>query len=110
MLVFRSIFMDLYEHSKDSVTGIWPVTALKVVYYGSWGSFSSDFAIFEILGGAGDIKNSMCMYNYCAEAYIYLGIYVTKLLSAWTEVWISTWPSRERFWLPGVVLVRFINF
>ena len=50
------------------------------------------------------------MDEYCDEAYIHLGIYVNKLLSAWTEVWIDTWPSRERFWLPGVVLGRFCNF
>ena len=50
------------------------------------------------------------MYNYCDDAYIHLDIYVSKLLSAWTEVWIGTWPSRERFWLPGVVLGTFVIF
>ena len=53
------------------------------------------------------MNSSIRMDEYCDEAYIHLGIYVNKLLSAWTEVWIDTWPSRERFWLPGVVLGRF---
>ena len=55
------------------------------------------------------MNSSILMDEYCDEAYIHLGIYVNKLLSAWTEVWIGTWPSRERFWLPGVGLVRFCN-
>ena len=65
MLVFRSVFMDLYELSKASVAGIWPIWALKVVYYGSRGSFWADFEIFQILGGAGDIiYNSISKPKY----------------------------------------------
>ena len=56
------------------------------------------------------IKNSISMYNYCDEPYIHLGIYGNKLLSAWTEVWIGTWPSMERVWLPGVVLGRYRDY
>ena len=50
------------------------------------------------------MNSSILMDEYCDEAYIHLGIYVNKLLSAWTEVWIGTLSSRERFWLPGVGL------
>ena len=50
------------------------------------------------------MNSSIRMDEYCDEAYIHLGIYVNKLLSALTEVWIGTWSSRERFWLPGVGL------
>ena len=56
------------------------------------------------------MNSSIRMDEYCDEAYIHLGIYVNKLLSAWTEVWIDTLSSRERFWLPGVVLGRFSRF
>ena len=50
------------------------------------------FEIFEILGGAGDIHNSTSMHYYCDGPYGDLGIYVNKVLSAWTEVWSGTWP------------------
>ena len=77
--------MNLYEHCKDSVAGIWPIWSLKVVYCGSRGSRSGQILdILVILGGAGDIYNSIGMYKYCDEAYNHLGIYVNKLLSAWT--------------------------
>ena len=46
-----------------------------------------------ILGGAGDIYNSTSMPNYCDGPYIHLGVYINKVLSAWTKVWSSTWPS-----------------
>ena len=39
------------------VAGIWPISSLKVVYYGSRGSFWGDFDNFEILGEAGDTYN-----------------------------------------------------
>ena len=50
----------------------------------------ADFEIFKILGGAGDIHNSTRTSNYCDEPYGDLGMYVKKLLSAWTEVSIAT--------------------
>ena len=72
--------------------------------FGSRGPIWADFEIFEILGGAGDIYNSISMSNYCDRPYIHLGRDVNKVLSAWTEVSIATWPSTERFWLPGVAI------
>ena len=78
--------------------------------FGSRGSFWADFEIFEILGGAGDIYNSISMPNYCDGPYIRLGVYVNKVLSAWTEVWSGSYRSRARFWLPGVDLGRFRDF
>ena len=70
----------------------------------------ADFEIFEILGEACDIYNSISMPNYCDGPYIYLGLYVNKVLSAWTEVWPGSYRSKARFWLPGVVLGRFRDF
>ena len=63
----------------------------------------------QILGGAGDINNSISMSNYCDGPYIHLLLYANKVLSAWTEVWTGTWPSSKRFWFPGVVLGRFFD-
>ena len=68
------------------------------------------FEIFEILGGAGDINDSISMTNYCDEPYIQLGLYANKVLSAWTEVWTGSYCSRARFWFPGVVVDRFRYF
>ena len=39
------------------------------------------------------IHNSISMSNYYNGPYINLGVYINKVLSAWTEVWSSTWPS-----------------
>ena len=65
------------------------------------------FEIVEILGGAGDIHNSISMPNYCDGPYIHLGLYVGKVLSAWTEDWSGSYRSRARYWLPGVDLGRY---
>ena len=58
--------------------------------FGSRGSIWADFEIFEIMGGAGDIYNSISMTNYWDEPYSDLGICVNTVLSAWTEVWTAT--------------------
>ena len=51
--------------------------------FGSRGSRSGQiFDIFEILGGAGDIDNSISTLKYCNEPYRDLVIYVNKVLSA----------------------------
>ena len=69
------------------------------------------FEIFEILGGAGDINNSTSMTNYCNGPHGDLGVYVDKVLSAWTEVWTGTWPSRASIMAPGCRdLGRFLSF
>ena len=83
------------------VAGIWPISSLKVVYYTFRGSFWADFAIFEILGGAGDINNSISMPNYCDGPFSDLGKCVNKVRSAWTEVWTGNWPSRASIISPG---------
>ena len=57
-----------------------------------------------ILNEAGDICNSTSTSKYCDERYGDLGMYVNKVLSAWTEVSIATWPSTERFCFPGVAI------
>ena len=44
------------------------------------------FEIFEILGGAGDINNSISIANYCYGPYIRLLPCANKVSSAWTEV------------------------
>ena len=63
------------------------------------------FEIFEILGGAGDINNSISMLNYCNEPLSDLGGHVNKVLSAWTEVWSGTCRSSRRFCFPEVVIL-----
>ena len=63
-----------------------------------------------ILGGAGDINNSISMANYCNGPYIRLLPYANKVFSAWTEVWSGTCRSSRRFWFPKVVLGRFCYF
>ncbi len=68
--------------------------------FGSRGSFWADFSIFEILGGAGDVNNSISMPNYCDGPYIPLPLCASKVLSAWTEVWTGTWPSRAKVLAP----------
>ena len=72
------------------------------VYYGSRGvAIWADFELFEIVGGAGDINISISMPNYCDEPYGDLVMYITKVLSAWTEVWSISWPSTTPIRLPG---------
>ena len=53
----------------------------------SGGRSGQIFEIFVILGGAGDINNSISMPNYCDGPYILLLPYVSKDLSAWAKVW-----------------------
>jgi len=48
-------------------------------------------AFFVFLGGAEDIYNSIRMPNYCDGPYIHRGLYVYKVLSAWTEVWSGSY-------------------
>ena len=69
--------------------------------FGSRESIWADFEIFEVLGGAGDIYNSITTPNYCDEPYSALVRYVNKVLSALTEVWNGSYrarayPSRSR--------------
>ena len=40
------------------------------------------------------------MSNYCNGPYIHLGVYINKVLSAWTEVWSGTWPSTASITAP----------
>ena len=63
------------------------VVIAQVKGFGSRRSFWVDFAIFEILGGAGDINNSISMANYGNEPYIRLLLCANKVFSAWTGVW-----------------------
>ena len=86
------------------------VLAAQVEGFASRRSFWADFAIFEILGGAGDIDNSISMANYGNGPYIRLLPYANKVLSAWTEVWTGRCCSSKRFWFPEVVLGRFCDF
>ena len=44
------------------------------------------FEIFEILGGAGDINNSISMTNCCDGPYIHFLPFPRKVSSAWAEV------------------------
>ena len=74
----------------------------QVEGFASRRSFWADFAIFEILGGAGDINNSTSMANYCNGPYIRLLPCANKVFSAWTEVWLGSCRSSERFWFPEV--------
>ena len=48
------------------------------------------FEIFEILGGDGDINNSISMPNYCDGPYIPLLLCANKVYSVWTEVWTAS--------------------
>ena len=103
--------MDQYRLAKALFAGICPISSLKFVSHGSWGSIWADFEIFEILGGARDIYNSISMSNYCDRVYIHLGQYVNKVLSAWTEFGTCTWPSMASIMDPGGRnLDRFLRF
>ena len=73
------------------------------------------FEIFEILGGAGDMNNSISMPNYCDGPHIRLLRYPRQISSAWTEVWTGTCRSSRRFWFPDVAIwaiffLRFLRF
>ena len=59
------------------------------------------FEIFEILGGAGDIHNTISMHNHCDGPYIALLLYASKDSSAWTEVWTGTCRSTASIGFPG---------
>ena len=69
-----------------------------------------NFRVFEVLGGAGDINNSVSMTNYCDGPCLDLGVYVNKDSSFWIEVWTGTWRSSKRLLLSGVVLGIFSSF
>ena len=69
------------------------------------------FEIFEILGGPGDINNSISMVNHRNGPYLHLLPCTNEVFSAWTEVWIGTCCSSERFCFPEVVVLdRFSSF
>ena len=77
------------------------VLAAQVEGFASRRSFWADFAIVEILGGAGDINNSISTANYKNEAYIRLLPCANKVFSAWTEVWTCTCLSVASMMAPG---------
>ena len=77
---------------------------------GPGGRSGQIFEIFEILGGAGDINNSISMLNYCNGPYIRLLPCPNKVLSAWAEVWSGSYRPSRRFCFPEVVLGRFSRF
>ena len=63
------------------------------------------FEIFVILGGAGDIKNSISTANCCDGPCIRLLPYPRKVFSAWTQVSSGTCRSSRRFYFPEVVVL-----
>ena len=67
-------------------------------------SFWTDFRYFVILGGAGDINNSISTANYCNGPYIRLFPCAIKVFSAWTEVWSGTCRPSRRFSFPEVAI------
>ena len=77
------------------------VLVAQVEGFASRRSFWADFAIFEILGGAGDINSSISTANYCNGPYIRLLPCANKVLSLWTEVWSGTCRSRASIMAPG---------
>ena len=102
--------MGTHRRPNASVAGIWPISSLKGKVLSPGGRSGQIFEIFEILGWAGDIYNSISVLNYCDGPYIHLALYANKVRSAWTELWSSSYRSRARFCLPGVVLSRFRDF
>ena len=82
----------------------------QVEGFASRRSFRADFAIFEILGGAGDINNSISMANYWDGPYRDLGICVSKVSRAWTEVWSGTNRARASVMAPGGRSGQFLSF
>ena len=87
------------------------VLVAQVEGFASRRSFwTANFRDFVILGGAGDINNSISTANYCNGPYIRLLPCANKVFSAWTEVWKGTCRSSRRFWFPEVVLGRFSRF
>ena len=94
--------MGTHRHPNASVAGIWSITSLKGKVLAPRGSRSGQiFDIFEILGGAGDIYNSISMPNYCDGSHIHVGVYTIKDTSALTDVLVSPWPSRASIMPPG---------
>ena len=84
-----------------------PIRRSRSSIMGLGGRSGQIFEIFEVLGGAGDINNSISMANHCNGPYIRLLPCVNKVISAWTEVWSGSYRSSKRFWFPEVVLGRF---
>ena len=83
--------------------GLVEYLALKGVYYGSRESRSGQILTFSnFWTKLVKINNSTSMSNYCDEAHSDNGIYIKKAVSAWTEVWSNTWPSRASIMAPGV--------
>ena len=86
------------------------VLVAQVKGFASRRSFWADFRDFVILGGAGDMNNSISTANYCNGPYCRLLPCANKVFSAWTEVWSYTCRSSKRFCFPEVVLGRFSRF
>ena len=87
------------------------VVIAEVEGFASRRSFWTDFREFVILGGAGDMNNSISTANYCNGPYSNLGKGVHKLRSAWTEVWSGTCRSSKRFCFPRVAIwTDFLDF
>ena len=91
-----------FSHARTRYLALGPrfglVLVAQVEGFGSRRSRSGRiFEIFEILGGAGDINNSISMSNYCNGPYIHLLPCTNKVRRAWTEVWTGTWSSRASF-------------
>ena len=63
-LVFRSRRMGTHRHPNASVAVNWPILPLKGKVLAPRGHSGKIFEIFYILGGAGDIHNSISMPNY----------------------------------------------
>ena len=53
-----------------------------------------------ILVGVVDINNSTSTPKHCDEPYGDLDMYAKKVLSAWAEVSIATWPSMASIMAP----------
>ena len=100
MAKLRSLGFDSFPRSRSSI----------MVPEGRSGQI---FEIFEFLGGAGDINNSMSMLNYCNGPYIRLLPCANKEFSAWTEVWGTPCCSKAPIVAPegrfGQIL-RFLRF
>ena len=75
--------------------------AVIIPIFPRFGKFQLREVDFEVQGGAGDIKNSTSMTNYCDEPYGDLGICVNKVLSAWTQFWSSSYRARPSIMAPG---------
>ena len=81
------------------------VLVAQVKGFGSRRSRSGQiFEIFVILGGAGDINNSISMPNHCNGPFSNLLPCANKVRSAWTEVGSATCRSSKRFCFPEVAI------